>query len=142
LSHLQLSPFCSKFCSLVLFSYCRAVLQSFKIAQRPPSPKYSKERVSYRSRTHVTLSMGLKHTWQIINSTQCQNWPQNQRHITNTIPHSLSKITDQNSEFSRNSRTYQTLTASIEPNSTKSMLILRDFLRDHHHRINTPAIQA
>jgi hypothetical protein len=50
---------------------------------RGPKSKYSKERVCYRSRTHGTFSMDLKHTWQNINSTQCQQIPFNRLHIIN-----------------------------------------------------------
>jgi hypothetical protein len=36
--------------------------------------------------------MDFKHTWQDINSTQCQREPQILRHITNTFTYSLSQI--------------------------------------------------
>jgi hypothetical protein len=66
---------------------------------RGPKSKYSKERVCYRSRTHGTFSMDLKHTWQNINSTQCQNHQITDYTSSITQPHfslSLSTVTNSN----------------------------------------------
>jgi len=59
-----------------------------------------------QSSPRVTRSLARRHTWQAINSTQCQNSTES-RHITQTDSvFSLLSVTDQNPQIHKTSRTF------------------------------------
>jgi hypothetical protein len=108
------------------FYYLQFSPQLLFFAEKPSSPKNQSRPNQLRSRTHVTIPVGLKYTWQVINSAQCQNWPQNQRHITNTNPVSLSAKSRSNTKIPE--KTSRTFIPNRNPNYLNSSQARTNFI--------------